>query len=294
MSIKIPILPTPNQPAIFQTPIDRQEAIRRLNAISSASNMLNMAMARFATQHPPTQSMLKSAAMLADKERQESVLIIGPSGTGKELIANIIAAKRGTIDPLSGTLTRHFYPVNCAGVTDTLFESILFGHRKGAFTGAINDNPGLLPSAGEGVVFMDEVGELPLTQQAKLLRVLQTKRVLPVGAAQEIPIHARFVFATNRNLLKEVDAGRFREDLFYRIAQFNLHILPLTERPGDPEHIANTIIKQNDWTPLDSPLPAWTYERGNVRQLQNVLLQREVLGQTFEELYESYEQLRQY
>lgn len=240
----------------------------------------------------------KNAAMLREvdrailvRDRRESVLITGESGTGKELLAKIV----GTVPYVdsNGQIDIKFLSINCAGISDTLFESELFGHVKGAYTGATRDRAGYLVAAKQGCVFLDEVGELPLNQQAKLLRAIQNRRITPVGADEELEISCRFIFATNRNLKREVAAGRFREDLYYRIAQIIIHTIPLRNRIEDVLPITERILFNNNWTPwgkLDSDPempPAWTYSRGNVRQLENVLLMRE-LGEEWIDIEQSF------
>lgn len=155
-----------------------------------------------------------------------SVLITGESGTGKELVARAIHR--------SGVRAPHpFVVVNCGGIPENLLESELFGHVKGAFTGADRDKMGLFAMAHKGTIFLDEIGELPMMLQVKLLRVVQQKTFMPVGGTQEQQVDVRIIAATNRDLEKEVISGRFREDLFYRLNVIHIHIPPLRERPED-------------------------------------------------------------
>ncbi|ATB42562.1 sigma-54-dependent Fis family transcriptional regulator [Cystobacter fuscus] len=204
---------------------------------------------------------------------RSTVLIHGESGTGKELIAKALHLK----SPRAG---QPFLPINCAALNEGVLESELFGHVKGAFTGATQDRPGLLVHAGEGTVFLDEIGEVPLATQVKLLRVLQERKVKPVGSSAEIPFQARILAATNRRLDAEVKAGRFREDLFYRLNVITLELPPLRERPEDIAPLAEHFLARQRQE-LERPglrfspealavLSAYAFP-GNVRQLENVV-----------------------
>lgn len=223
---------------------------------------------RYITNDPRTQMMIRDARLMAP--RPEPVLIQGESGTGKELVARIL---------LNDRPDTAFFPVNCAGIPDGLFESILFGHTKGSFTGANFDHQGILVKARTGVVFFDEVGELPLNQQAKLLRALQERKVMAVGSMVEQQISCRFVFATNRDLPKEVREGRFREDLYWRMCALQLHTHPLRERPDDAPIIADEFCATNDYPRPDGIIPpAILNSPGNIRALQAWIIQHAVLG----------------
>src|SRR5207248_7107162 len=157
---------------------------------------------------------------------RSTVLITGASGTGKELIARAI--HRLGPDP-----DARFLAVNCAAIPHDLLENQLFGHRKGAFTGADRDQAGIFVHAGCGTVFLDEVGEMPLATQAKLLRAIEQKEIMPVGANEPVRVEARVLAATNKDLFREVEAGRFREDLYYRLNVVCIHVPPLRERRED-------------------------------------------------------------
>src|SRR5690242_3366344 len=204
---------------------------------------------------------------------RSTVLIHGESGTGKELIAKALHLK----SPRAG---QPFLPINCAALNEGVLESELFGHVKGAFTGATQDRPGLLVHAGEGTVFLDEIGEVPPATQVKLLRVLQERKVKPVGSSAEIPFLARVVAATNRRLEAEVKAGRFREDLFYRLNVITLELPPLRERVGDIALLAEHFLERQRkelgrpgirFSPEAlSVLSSYPFP-GNVRQLENIV-----------------------
>jgi len=202
-----------------------------------------------------------------------SVLVMGPSGTGKELIARAIHG-------CSPRAARAFIPVDCAVTTGTLFASHMFGHVKGAFTGAMSATLGCFRAADGGTIFLDEIGEMELELQAKLLRVLQQRSVVPVGSHQEMPVDVRVVAATNRDLATEVAAGHFREDLFYRLNVVAIRTVPLGERVEDIPVLAAARLDELSaryGMPKYSLSPAaievlqrypWP---GNVRELENVL-----------------------
>ncbi|MBM4061344.1 MAG: sigma-54-dependent Fis family transcriptional regulator [Planctomycetes bacterium] len=208
-----------------------------------------------------------------------SVLLLGESGTGKELLAH-------HLHDSSARAGRPFVPVDCASIPSELFESELFGHVKGAFTGAANHRLGLFQLAEGGTLFLDELGELPVPFQAKLLRALQERSVRPVGGGEQLPIDVRIVAATNRNLQKEVDEGRFRADLFYRLDVVRIAVPPLRERREDVDLLAALFV-QRFGSPLGiggllpevgAALRAHDWP-GNVRQLRNVIERACALGQ---------------
>lgn len=206
---------------------------------------------------------------LADKvaPTNSTVLILGESGTGKELLSRYIHS-------LSGRKEEPFLAINCAALPPNLLESELFGHKKGSFTGADSDKVGLFVEAGNGTIFLDEVGEMPLELQAKLLRALQEKEVRPVGDNQFISINARILTATNRDLREMVAEGKFREDLYYRLAVFPLHIIPLRQRKQDIVLLARHFLSRlAPGHPGFSPeavrqMEAYAWP-GNVRELEN-------------------------
>ena len=202
-----------------------------------------------------------------------NVLIMGPSGTGKELIARAIHG-------CSPRCRRPFIPVDCAVTTGTLFASHMFGHVKGAFTGAMSATLGCFRAADGGTIFLDEIGEMELELQAKLLRVLQQRCVVPVGSHQEIPVDVRVVAATNRELAAEVGAGHFREDLYYRLNVVAIRTLPLRERIEDipvlaAAHLGELASRYGMPHYALSSSAIDVLQRypwpGNVRELENVL-----------------------
>ena len=199
---------------------------------------------------------------------QAPVHISGESGTGKELVARLIHD--------SGPRAEGpFVPVNCGAIPAELMESEFFGHRKGSFTGAINDQAGLLQCAENGTLFLDEIADLPLSMQVKLLRVIQEKTVRPVGASKEETVDVRFLSATHKNLSAMVSAGEFREDLYYRINVIELNVPALRERGDDVLLLAEHILRRlNESASLheDTRAALLTYPMpGNVRELENML-----------------------
>ena len=213
--------------------------------------------------------------------RHCTVMILGETGTGKEMVAHYLHAQ-------SPRARRPFIPVDCSALTDTLFESELFGHVRGAFTGAVRDTLGFIRAAHGGTLFLDEIGELSAPLQAKLLRVIQERRVVPVGGTQAHAVDVRIVTATHRNLADMVQRGDFRQDLYYRLNVVTLNLPPLRERGADilplAEHFlrlqaelygeprrqltaeAAALLKSHGWP-------------GNVRELANVMERAHVLAQ---------------
>ncbi len=223
-------------------------------------------------QSAAMREVFKSIGLAAATEAP--VLIIGESGTGKELVA---AALHRHSDRASGPFIR----VNCGALPEGLIESELFGHERGAFTGADRQKPGRFERATGGSIFLDEIAELPLSAQAKILRVLQNREFERVGGTQVLTTDARVVSATHRDLDKEVAAGRFREDLFYRLNVARIVIPPLRDRPEDvpilADHILRQVERKQGWGELSISSEALAAIRGrpwpgNVRQLENALM----------------------
>ncbi len=204
---------------------------------------------------------------------ETSILITGESGTGKELVAR-------AIHNLSPRRLNPFVPVNCGALPENLFESELFGHERGAFTGAVRTKPGLLEFADSGTFFFDEIGDLGLSLQVKLLRMLEERKIRRVGNVKEIDIDVRIVAASNKSLEKLVEQNLFREDLYYRLSAITIDIPPLRERPEDilpiAVHILNTICKDNSGDKCifskdaAEQLSGYSWP-GNIRELQNVI-----------------------
>ncbi len=211
---------------------------------------------------------------------KSTVLIVGESGTGKELIARSIHRN-------SPRAEKPFVAINCGAIPEHLLESELFGHKKGSFTDAIADKEGLVTGSSGGTLFLDEIGELPLMLQVKLLRVLQEERVRPIGAAQEIPVDLRVVAATARNLEEVVEAGQFREDLYYRLNVFTLKVPPLRQRAADlpllTKHFIQKVAERHGLPTCEVSSEALKmieayHWPGNVRELENVMERAVVLS----------------
>ena len=235
-----------------------------------------------ATQYIGQSRGMQDIARLIEKvaPTASTVLITGESGTGKEVVAR-------TIHRHSPRAEKVFLQVNCSALPEALLESQLFGHVKGAFTGATNTQAGLFQSAEGGTLFLDEIGEMPLTLQPKLLQVIERKEVLPVGATRPIQADVRILAATNRDMQKEVDAGRFREDLYYRLNVISIALPPLRERREDIPLLVEHLIHRHNaemrtaYKGVDNAamnllmtLP-W---KGNVRELDNALERAMILG----------------
>jgi DNA-binding NtrC family response regulator len=201
------------------------------------------------------------------------VLITGESGTGKDLVARAIHAR-------GARAKAPFVPINCAAIPEPLLESELFGHARGAFTGAVDHKEGLLKTAGEGTIFLDELGDMPLSLQGKLLRAIETREIQPVGSTRRVPIQARVLAATHRDLRELAQAGRFREDLYYRLAVVEIHVPPLRERREDIPLLAAHFVGRYA-RELGRPVRGVSREalrqlaghdwRGNVRELSNAI-----------------------
>ena len=208
-----------------------------------------------------------------------TVFINGPTGTGKEVVANYIHDN-------SQRSENPFVAVNCAAIPENMLEAILFGHEKGSFTGASNSNKGIFRAADGGTLLLDEISEMPLSLQAKLLRVLQERKVTPVGGTRDIDINVRILATTNRNMIEEVKNKKFREDLYYRLNVFPIRTCDLSKRIEDVIPITVAMIKKNYDGNFNFPYlvkkaqnrlekHSWS---GNVRELENVILRALVLS----------------
>jgi len=236
-------------------------------------------------QAPNFEAMLRSAKMVASTD--VTVLIVGETGTGKELLANALQSR-------SPRISKPYIALNCAALPESLVESELFGHRRGAFTGAVANQTGRLQAADGGTLFMDEVDSLPLPVQAKLLRFLETGEIQPVGDTQPLRVDVRIIAATNTNLEERIAKGEFRKDLYYRLNVVPLEIPPLRERMGDIHLLLNHFMRL---FAADHKLPPSTLSKaalarlqehpwpGNVRELRNVCERLSILlaGRTIEE-----------
>ncbi|MFT2092629.1 sigma 54-interacting transcriptional regulator [Paraglaciecola sp. 2405UD69-4] len=263
-------------------PIDHDE-LRTLmaKAVSQKSTLKNEPWCEnIITRSMQMEQLLDQAFRVA--QRDVSVLISGASGTGKELLA-------GAIHKASKRANKAFVAINCGALPENLLESELFGHAKGSFTGAINEHKGLFREADGGTLFLDEIGDMPIPLQVKLLRALQEQMIRPVGGSKQIPIDVRVISATHKNLSKEMAAGNFREDLYYRLNVVNLTLPTLRERSEDIPLLARHLLKSSAARHQvkvsrfsDDALQILTTSHwpGNVRQLVNVVEQCVALTQT--------------
>jgi two-component system response regulator PilR (NtrC family) len=226
---------------------------------------------RLLGESPPMKALRNQIQKLA--RSQAPVYISGESGSGKELVARLIHEQGPRAE-------KPFVPVNCGAIPSELMESEFFGHKKGSFTGAIEDKQGLFQAANGGTLFLDEVADLPLTMQVKLLRAIQEKAVRAVGGQQELVVDVRILCATHKDLAAEVAAGRFRQDLFYRLNVIELRVPPLRERREDIPLLAETMLQRlTDGSGLPAArLTAEALDKlkcyrfpGNVRELENML-----------------------
>jgi len=248
-----------NKKLIIENQILRKEAQRHFN------------FSQLIGQSPAIQKIYEMIQTVA--ETDSTVLITGNSGTGKELVARALHFN-------SKRKNKPFVPVNCGAISETLIESELFGHKKGSFTGAVTDKDGYLKAADEGSLFLDEISEMPMQLQVKLLRVLQQKEFTAVGTSYAIPINVRFLASTNKSLTEEIKSGRFREDLYYRLNVIEIHLPSLKERKEDipllVDHFVNKfrteLRKSIKGVEPDAMRALVNHEwRGEVRELENII-----------------------
>lgn len=259
------------------------------NRLKQLENRINgpEAFSRIIGNSPALQSVLTMVEKVAPTDT--TVLLLGESGTGKELIAE-------AIHQLSHRRAKSFVPVNCGAIPPNLEESTFFGHVKGAFTGAISNKDGLFKEADEGTIFLDEIGEMQLETQAKLLRVLQQMVIYRVGDTKPTKVNVRIIAATNRDLRRMVEEGKFRQDLYYRLNVISVHLPPLRERGDDIIALANYFSNRNSERmnkPFDGcsqglleHLMGYTWP-GNIRELQNIIERLVILsdGTTLDETH---------
>ena len=232
---------------------------------------------KFSFADTKTLALISLAKRVA--ETDVTVFVHGPTGTGKEVISNYIHQNSKRKD-------KPFVAVNCAAIPENMLEAMLFGHEKGAFTGASSANKGIFRAADSGTLLLDEISEMPLSLQAKLLRVLQEKKVTPIGGQRDIEVDVRVIATTNRNMIDEVKNKKFREDLFYRLNVFPIETTNLSERPGDIIPISLTLLKRHVENCSKIPFISESAQKvltrynwpGNVRELENVLQRAIVLS----------------
>jgi two-component system response regulator PilR (NtrC family) len=240
----------------------------RMHAVNAVEGSID---SRLLGDSPPMRALRKQISKLA--RSQAPIYISGESGSGKELVARLIHEQGPRIE-------QPFVPVNCGAIPSELMESEFFGHRKGSFTGAVEDKPGLFQTANGGTLFLDEVADLPLAMQVKLLRAIQEKAVRSVGGQQELVVDVRILCATHKDLSAEVAAGRFRQDLYYRLNVIELRVPSLRERREDIVQLADNVLRRladGSGQPaarlnaqaLDT-LKSYRFP-GNVRELENML-----------------------
>ncbi len=249
-----------------------EELKKRLNREAAEKDLSNsLAEHGIIGDSPAIQQTLSQIERIKDVD--STVLVVGESGTGKELVARAIhnASKR---------VGRRFEAINCGAIPGTLLESELFGHKRGAFTDAKADRKGIFQMCEGGSLLLDEIGEMPLELQVKLLRVLQEREIQPLGAGRSVPVDVRVIAATNRNPLDEVRAGAFREDLYYRLAVITIELPPLRDRKSDiPQLVNHFLLKMKERFQKEITKPSRELEArlmaydwpGNIRELQNAV-----------------------
>jgi two-component system, NtrC family, response regulator AtoC len=259
---------------------EERENLRRENRALRQEIQANSRFENILSKSPAMEVIFRTIAKVSDYKT--TVLVTGESGVGKELIARAIHAR-------SGRKNGPFVAINCGAIPEALLESELFGHRRGAFTDAVSDRRGLFEEASGGTLFLDEIGEMPLSLQVKLLRVLEDERIRRVGESKDMAVDVRIVTATHRDLSAETKAGRFREDLFYRLNVLHIFVPPLRERKEDISLLIEYFIEKNNKRlgtaigGVDSEARRLLYEYawpGNVRELENTMERAMVLSES--------------
>ncbi|MFN3740566.1 MAG: sigma-54-dependent transcriptional regulator [Thermodesulfovibrionales bacterium] len=249
----------------------KQRALQRENVLLKKELERHYDFSHIIGESPAIKKIIEEVKKIANAK--SNVLLLGETGTGKELIARAIHFS-------SNRAEKPFIPINCSAIPENLLESELFGHVRGAFTGAVSSKRGLFEEANSGTVFLDEIGELPLSLQAKLLRVLEDQEIRPVGSNQSVRVDIRFISATNKDLLQLVREGKFREDLFYRLNVISITLPPLRERGEDIELLSRYFIERysrehgKEVKNIEENalrLLKKYHWPGNIRELQNVI-----------------------
>lgn len=271
----------------LHNPEELRHVVRRALREAEADQTISLLSEELGKQFPPIEMIFLGEKMQKVYQLVKevspttaSVLISGPSGTGKELVARVI-------HQMSPRREKPFVPIHCAALAETLLESELFGHERGAFTGALASKKGKFELADGGTIFLDEIAEIPPPVQVKLLRVVQERELERVGGTKTLPVDVRILSATNKNLKSEVSAGRFREDLFYRLNVFPIELPPLLNRPEAILPLADFFVRKFS-IPLGKRILGFTasaretlmeYEwPGNIRELQNVIERAVILA----------------